>query len=143
MKCMVDTNIFNRLIDGTLSTEDLPAQAKFFATHIQSDEPNATMDVERRARLLGRFETLVDEVVPTESLVLDLSRLDYCRLGDSDLYGTIKVDLDRRNGGKANNVQDALIAEVAITNGFTLFAADSDLAEAAKIHGCSVRHYPK
>lgn len=141
MKCVVDTNIINRLIDGSLSTDDIPADAELVATHVQIDELNKTRDEERRARLFLRFATTVDSVVPTESFVLDVSRLDYSKLGDATLYGTLKTELDALNKGKANNVQDALIAEVAIANRYTLLTADYHLAEVARKYGGTVRYF--
>ena len=140
MKCVVDTNILNRLVDGALRPEDLPADSEFVATHVQVDELNRTSDVERRARLFLMFATTVNAVVCTESFVLDASRLGYAKLSDGILYTALKADLDVKNRGKANNVQDALIAEMAIVNGYMLLTADSHLAEVANKHGCSVRH---
>lgn len=142
MKCVVDTNIFNRLVDGSLSTDDLPADAELVATHIQIDELNRTRDEERRAKLFLRFATTVDSLVPTESFVLGISRLDHGKLSDGTRYERLKTELDAKNKGKANNAQDALIAEVAIVNRFTLLTADKDLAKVTEMHGGSVRHFP-
>jgi predicted nucleic acid-binding protein len=141
VKCVVDTNVINRLIDGSLSTEDMPAEAELVATHVQVDELNKTRDEDRRARLFLRFTTTVDDVVPTESTILGVSRLGYSKLGDGGLYGRLKTDLDALNKAKANNAQDALIAEVAIANGYTLLTADYDLSLVARKHGCTVRHF--
>jgi len=141
MKYVVDTNIINRLIDGSLSTDDIPADAELVATHIQVDELNKTQDEDRRARLFLRFATTVDSIVPTESTILEVSRLDYSKLGDGVLYARVKADLDSLNKEKPNNTQDALIAEVAIANGYTLLTADRDLSVVAQKHGCTVRHF--
>ena len=141
MKCVVDTSIINRLIDGSLSTEDIPADAELVATHVQIDELNKTRDEERRARLFLKFATTVNSVIPTESFFLDVSRLDYSKLGDGGLYAKLKAELDSLNEGKANNAQDALIAEVAIANGYTLVTADHHLAEVARKYGGTVRYF--
>ena len=90
MKYMVDTNIFNWLIDGTLSTENFPKDTHFVATHIQHDELNKTRDPGRRRQLRDRFETLVDSTVPTESTVLGTSRLGSCKLGSGALCNQFK-----------------------------------------------------
>jgi hypothetical protein len=116
MKSVVDTCIFNKLIDGLLSTDDLPADAEFVATHIQIDELNSTSNLDRRARLSSRFSTLVDSIIPTESTVLGVSKLGHSKLSDGTLYNKVKLDLDSLNRGKENNSKDALIAEVAIVN---------------------------
>ena len=52
MKYMVDTNIINWLVDGSLSTDDFPKDAAFVATHIQHDELSKTRDSERKQSLL-------------------------------------------------------------------------------------------
>jgi predicted nucleic acid-binding protein len=48
-------------------------------------------------------------------------------LGDGKLFTSLKAELDILNRNKNNNVRDALIAEVAIANGYTLLTADGDL----------------
>lgn len=141
MKSVVDTCIFNKLLDGLLSTEDLPADSEFVATHVQIDELGQTRNDERRAKLLSRFSTLVDTIVPTESMVLDVSKFDQCKLSDGTLYNRLKIDLDSLNDRKENNTKDALIAEVAIVNQYALLTADYHLAEVAKKHGCQVTHF--
>lgn len=76
MKFVLDTNIFDRLIDGDLDDGDLdldhfPADAAFVATHIQIEElknvPKAKR--ERRCRLLHKFAEWATEIVPPESMV--------------------------------------------------------------------------
>ncbi len=141
MKCILDTNIINRLVDGTMQPEDLPPDGEFIATHVQVDELNRTQDQERRARLFLRFVTLRTEVVSTESMVVGVSRLGQCKLSNANLYTSLKAALDERNHRKKNNAQDALIAEVAAKNHFVLLTADADLADVAEEHGCKVlRH---
>jgi rRNA-processing protein FCF1 len=141
MKYVVDTNIINRLIDGLLSTSDLPSDGEFVATHIQNDELSKTSDSNRRGLLLQKFSTLVDAVIPTESTVLGISTLGQSKISDDTLYQTLKAGLDSKNKGKENNAQDALIAEVGIKQVCTLLTADGDLAEVAKEHGCLVMFF--
>jgi len=62
-------------------------------------------------------------------------------LGDGAIYESIKGQLDTKNGGRRSNIHDALIAEVAIVNGFTLLTADADLAEIATNHRGTVRRF--
>ena len=128
MKYVVDTNIINRLVDGIIRPEDLPTDGDFIATHVQLDELNKTKDEERRARLFIKFATTVDDVVPTESLVVGISRVGLSKVSDGNLYSSLRAALDARNGVKRNNAQDALIAEVAVKNGYVLVTADADLA---------------
>lgn len=78
---------------------------------------------------------------PGRAAVVDISRFDWCKVGDGVIYTSIKNELDAKNGGRPSNVHDALIAEVAIANGFTLVTADADLAEAARNHKGMVHHF--
>ena len=128
MSYIVDTNIFNKLIDGTVNVSDLPSDGSYVATHIQIDEINNTKDNDRRARLFLVFAEMRPNIVPTESFVLDLSRLDYGKLSDGVLYEKLKQELDALNKSKSNNAQDVLIAEVAIVNDYTLLTSDRHLA---------------
>lgn len=141
MKYVVDTNIINWLVDGTVQPEDLPSDGEFVVTHVQIDELNRTRDEERRARLFIKFATTVNGVVPTESMVAGISRIGLSKVSDGSLFSSLRAALDTRNGGKRNNAHDALIAEVAVTNGYVLVTADADLAEVVQQHGCKVRHY--
>lgn len=142
MKYVVDTNIINRLADGIVQPESLPNDGEFIATHVQIDELNKTKDEERRAQLFIKFATTVDDVIPTESLVVGISRVGLSKVSDGNLYLSLRTALDARNGGKPNNSHDALIAEVAVKNGYVLVTADADLAQVAQQHGCKVRHAP-
>ena len=141
MSYVVDTNIFNKLVDGTLNVDDLPTDGKFLATHVQIDEINNTKDSERRALLFLRFAEVRPEIVPTESFVLDVSRLDYGKLSDGILFDTLKQKLDALNKSKLNNAQDVLIAEVAIVNKFTLLTSDRHLAEVVEKQGGKIVHF--
>lgn len=141
MNSVVDTCIINKLVDGLIEPEDLPGDGEFLMSHIQIDELNKTKDEERRARLFLKFAKTITQVVPTETTILGVSRLGECKLGDGAVYSAIKAELDSLNGGKANNTMDALIAEVAVDNGYTLLTADFYLSEAAKAHGCTVRYW--
>jgi hypothetical protein len=138
MKYMVDTNIINWLVDGSLSTENFPPNAAFVATHIQHDELSKTRDSTRRQKLIDRFNTFVDSTLPTESTIFGISELNSCKMGDQRIFSRLKSDLDFLNHGKGNNSEDALIAEVAIVNGHTLITADEDLRTVAEQHGCNV-----
>ncbi len=148
---MFDTNAFNRLLDGNIDVSVLARCGKVYATHIQMDEINKTPDVSRRAALIQVFQEATVAQLPTNSFVLDVSRLGEARLGGEHLVPTesavwgvstwgqakwtaednlvtpIKTELDKLNGSKPNNVHDALIAETSIKNGFTLVTHDSDL----------------
>jgi predicted nucleic acid-binding protein len=132
MKYVVDTSLFNKIADGSAGMDELPKDGGFLATHVQIDELNRTKDEERRAKLFLIFAKTINDVVPTESFILGTSRVDEAKLGDGAPYAAIKKMLDSLNGGKQNNSEDALIAEVALKNGYVLLTADRDLYEVAQ-----------
>lgn len=148
---MFDTNVFNHVLDGMAELGRFVGRAKFYATHVQIDELKNTSNDARRAALLKVFEEITNIRVATESFVLGSSRLGEAKLGgeqpittesavwgvskwgkckwtaSDNLYEPIKLELDRLNQSKPNNVQDSLIAETSIKNGFTLVTHDRDL----------------
>ena len=142
-KYVVDTCIINWLVDGLLAESDLPGDGDYVATHIQRDELARTRDPVRREALLDKFSDLIGEHMPTSSTVIGVSRLGECRLGTSGYCDAVKAALNSINHGRANNLLDALIAEVAIVHGYTLLTTDQDLARAAESSGCAVRCWKK
>jgi rRNA-processing protein FCF1 len=138
IRYVVDTSVFNWLADSRIETSALPSDGGFAITHIQVDEINKTKDEERRARLSLVQASLYCKLLPTQSLVLDVSRLDHAKMSDGKLYTLLKSELDALNGNKHNNARDALIAEVAIANRYTLLTADEDLKSATEKHGGKV-----
>ena len=126
---MLDTNIFNHILDNKILIENFPENLNLFITHIQLDELEKTRDQNRRKMLLTIFKKIDQENIPTESLVLSVSKLGKAKLGDENgLYKKIKLDLDEKEI-KQNNKQDALIAKTTIKNGLILVTDDSDLLE--------------
>ena len=66
-----------------------------------------------------------------------MSGFGISKWSDGQLFKSLKARLDAKKK-KANNTVDALIAEVAIVQKFTLVTADIDLAETAREHGAKV-----
>jgi len=156
---MLDTNVFNHVLDGQLDPERLRG-TRLVATHVQRDEIMATGNEERRAALMGLFEDFVPQrapttsavagvsmageasasasgVVPTESMVWDVSRWDEAKWSREDeVFTAMLGELNALNGGKKNNVKDVLIAETALRNGWTLVTDDADLTRVASKYGC-------
>lgn len=139
MGYMLDTNIFNRLVDGRLVISDLPSDDEFFATSIQIQELNATSNESRRTALTGKFS----EVSPKIDLI-KTSLWGYASYGESawgavgDHFEKIKTELDLLNKCKPNNPADALIGEVSLSNHHTLITTDKHLAEVVERHGGKV-----
>lgn len=141
MKYVVDTCIFNKLADAVLLSTDLPSDGQLVVTHVQIDELNKTTDSERKRHLLSIFEEIAPEQIATEYIVWDVSRWDHAKWSDGANFKALRASLDALNGGKSNNVNDVLIAEVALVNSYTLLTSDYDLYQAAKEHGVSVRYF--
>ena len=132
MKYVADTSAFNLIAEGKLTVDHLPPGAELVATHIQIDEINRTKNEERRGLLFLTFACHNSEVLPTETGVWGVSRWGQAKWGEGTFFDPLKKALDVRNGGKANNLQDALIAEVALTHGYGLVTSDADLAEVVR-----------
>jgi hypothetical protein len=162
MQCfMFDTVAFNRVLDGAILLDQLRSEVRIYATHIQEDELNNTVEPSRRSDLKRIFHEFLGQKLSTESLVLDVSKLDESRLNsdnkvptetsvwgigrwgegkwntDGGLYELIRVKLDERKK-KQNNIQDALIAETAIINKFCLVTDDGNLYSVTKSIGGDV-----
>lgn len=126
---MFDTNIFNKILDGKIDASFFKAKGKFYVTHIQSDEINNTPNEKRKQELLDIFSEIEQERIPTESFVLDYSRLNGGKLGNGTIYQIILDELNKKNPvRKASNIRDALIAETCIRNNLILVTDDRELS---------------
>lgn len=145
---MFDTNIFRHIIDNSIEVSSFKIKGEYYVTHVQLDELMATRDENLRNELLKTFHEVVtsevltesavwdvskwdkakwtEDVVPTDSFVLGISRLGQAKLGNGGIYDEIKDELEALKS-KPNNIQDSLIAETAVKNGFILVTDDNDL----------------
>lgn len=138
---MLDTNIFNRLLDGKFELSLFPVGSSFWATKVQLEEIKRTSNPVRRADLLQTFEKIAPEIVPA-SFSLDIAGagLDEGVLSNkSDKAKGLHNSLEALKQ-KFNNCHDAIIAEAAFFNSCVLVTADSNLANVAAEHGIVV--YP-
>lgn len=133
MRCMMlDTNVFNDLIDNRVS-RDAFTDHRIIATHVQIDELQKTSDESRRCRMVELFSQIVEEFRPTSSAVWDVSRWDQANWGDSTRYQrmlTRLIELDKKSGKKIrppNQQRDVLIAETSLYLGCTFVSRDSNL----------------
>jgi predicted nucleic acid-binding protein len=137
--CILDTNVFNRIVEESVRLDGIPGCAEFYATHVQLDELRATpQDNPKREKLLAAFQQVGPHLLPTESFCWDVSRFDNAKWSDGQLFKSLKASLDAKKK-RTSNTQDALIAEVAIVQGLTLVTADKNLAETAREHGAKVQ----
>lgn len=141
MKFVVDTCAIDRIADELFDPDsELPVGSEFYITHVQHDEPNNIPNQckDRRVRLALVTAKLRPMVIPTESMVWDVSRWDQAKWGEGTTYDDLRAALDVRNRSKANNCRDALIAQSALKNGWILLTADRDLAEVVEERGGAV-----
>ena len=123
MKIMFDTNIFDAILDEQIDIASLHEENEYYVTHIQHDEIEAISNPkkeERKKKLLEIFEELNKENIPTESFVLDTSRLNNAKLGEGNL-------LEKLRQGNLKHTEDALIGETVIKNNITLITKDNRL----------------
>ena len=130
MNYMIDTCIFNFLTDGNYTISDLPT-GKYYITHIQRDELDATTDKLRRNELKNQLHVINSTKVVTSVALSGLARSGESSCGDTKFFSIILTELDKRKK-KQNNYKDAAIGTTAIENNFILVTGDSDFAEVMK-----------
>ncbi len=130
MNYMIDTCIFNFLLDGNYTINDLPT-GKYYITHIQRDELDVTADKIRRNDLKNQLNVTNSTKVVTSVALCGLAPSGESSCGDAKIFNSILVELDKRKK-KRNNYKDAVIGATAIENNFMLITGDSDFAEVMK-----------
>jgi PIN domain nuclease of toxin-antitoxin system len=143
MGFMIDTCIFNWLLDGDISRDQIPVRSRIFITHVQLDELNLTKCHIRRTELNRVLRKIRPKKVATESMVLGFSRLGGCKLSDDTLYLEMLNKLDALNKSKKNNPSDILIADTALKSGFTLITSDRHLQSVMIAYNGSVEFFSK
>jgi rRNA-processing protein FCF1 len=114
---------------------------EYFITHIQHDELNAAPQGIKK-RLLTVFQIIPQQFIPTETVVLDISRFDMAKLGDAELYSLILKELDTKKSLEhENNIKDALIGETAIKNKIVLVTDDKALLGSVEAHDGKVMSF--
>ena len=138
---MLDTVIFNRVLDGVLSVTTL-GQCRLMATHVQHAELSETPEPGRRDELLKTFEVVSAEVGPVETAVWDVVGWDQAKWSAEDgmfehLFAAVQEE-DRKRGKRKrriNQIRDALIAETAIKNDLLLLTDDVGLLAVMRTFG--------
>jgi hypothetical protein len=127
---MIDACMFNFLIDGNYTINDLPP-GKYYITHIQRDELDATPDQVRRHYLRNQFNVINSEKVLTSVALSGLARSGEASCGDDQFFNIILSELDKLKK-KKNNYKDAVIGATAIQNNFLLITGDTDFTKVIK-----------
>jgi predicted nucleic acid-binding protein len=136
---MLDTNVFNGLVRGDYSLS-IFSNHRLVATGIQRDELNNTPDAEKRARLLGRFDSIRPDVLPAASFAFGIEGAGWDQAMWKDGSGNIdrmrhrRQQLDRRPR-PLNQERDILIAETAIKAGAVLVTGDANLRRVTEEFG--------
>lgn len=143
-KYILDTNVFNHVLDQKISLEELQGH-ELFSTHIQEDELKQTPSLQKRESLLSVFKRADTINIPTKTTVWGVSAWGRGEWSSGDgMYDAILErvrTLDRTSGKKKlpeNQSRDALIAETAIKAGLILITNDKNLTIAARENGCQV-----
>jgi len=132
---MLDTNVFNKLLDGELSTAALTGQ--LLITGVQKAELKATSNVERRTALLSIVEEVNPSLQPAASFSWDIEGAGWNEAYWNDGTGKFESmlerlkELDLKSGKKMkdprNQMRDVLIAETAIKLDAILVTNDRNL----------------
>jgi hypothetical protein len=64
---LLDTNIFNQLVDARISFAELPNNGQFLATYLQIQELGNTKSQDRREVLLSKFQEVNPQTVPVSN----------------------------------------------------------------------------
>lgn len=135
IKLIFDSNIYDLIANGSLSINLISGKKEgfeFYITHVQTDEINKCSDEDKRARLFLFITKLSPIVIPTESFILDKSRLGEARLGDAKILEQIRKENLKHTG-------DALIGETAIKNNLILITEDIRLKnKVISLHGKAI-----
>ncbi len=140
---MLDTNVFNRLLDGNISPSSFEGH-RLLVTGIQRDELSKTKDDARRTALLATFEAISPEVGLASSFALGIEGAGFDQAYWNDGSGNFEKMRKRlqaldRNKKPLNQERDILIAETAIKNGATLVSDDRNLRQVvAEFGGCAI-----
>jgi rRNA-processing protein FCF1 len=136
-RVLLDSNALDPLLTQVGAYEVLDQAVKsaklaIFFTHVTIDEVAATPDLGKRQWLLNLL-VFLGQPIATRVMVLDYSRLDFCRLiADDD------TAFEPLRSGNIKHSCDALIAHTALHEGFTLITNEKRLAERAREQGVEV-----
>jgi predicted nucleic acid-binding protein len=139
MRYVLDTNVFNQVLDDKFALSALSDACGFVATKVQFCELEKTKKPPgRRAELLKVF----DEIAPTllaAAFSLDIpgAGLDEGEWSDDERIQKIRQELEAIKS-KPNNWHDALIAGIALKYGYGLVTSDGPLAVVAERYGIRV-----
>ena len=130
IRLIFDNDILNKIVEGELDTQKIinSNRFEFYSTHIQTDQLSACKDEEKRKKLVLLFAILKPDITPTETFVMDYSRIGFAKLVESQ-------DFEKLRQENYNHTEDALIGEVAIKNKLLLITNDKTLRSRVNSNG--------
>jgi hypothetical protein len=142
---LFDGNVLDWLIEqpadlATIRESLEDGRLQLIHTHLLLDEPDATPDLEKRAKLAAVRDLLVGQYVPTTGFVLDDSRADEAKLFSEEVARRLDERLTTENpktGGR-NHEEDTLLALTAEAEGAVLVTRDRRLTNMATEQGIDV-----
>src|ERR1700730_18752589 len=141
---MLDTNVFNRVLDGEISISSFGGH-RLLVTGIQRDELSKTKDNVRRTALLATFEAISPEVRLASSFAFGIEGAGFDQAYWNDGSGNFEKmrkrlqELNPKNKNPLNQERDILIAETAIKNSATLVSDDRNLRQVvSEFGGCAI-----
>jgi rRNA-processing protein FCF1 len=136
-RVLLDSNALDPLLTQVGAYEVLDQAVKsakltVFYTHVTIDEIAATPDLGKRQWLLNLL-VFLGRPIGTSVMVLDFSRLDFCRLiADDD------TAFEPLRSGNIKHSRDALIAHTAFHEGCALITNEKRLTARARDQGVEV-----
>lgn len=137
VKVMLDTNVFNHLVTGEISPNDIPSHWRLIATHLQHKELMATPDGLYRDKLAAIFQEYVTLEVPVGAGVWDVTQFDATLWPDDVvLFESLLSELIAKKRRKnSSNEIDAAIGYTCLRSGFELVTNDCALKHGVRNRG--------
>lgn len=140
---MLDTNVFNDLLDGKIPSASLVG-CRLLVVGVQADELSRTRNPKRRADLLANVKEVNAKTILASSFAFGIEGAGFGQAYWNDGSGNFKkmcdrlreLDSRRKKGMRPlNQERDILIAETAIKNNAILVTGDRNLRQVVSEFG--------
>ena len=132
---VLDTNIFNRVVEGILAVTDLPSDGVFCASEVQINEIGKTTDPVKRTQLEDTFQKIGPRISVRKTTPWDYDGWGTGEWSQEGKYFNkilSKLQSVHKKDKFESDVRDALIGEISITENCILISTDKDLVAAVK-----------
>ncbi len=138
---MLDTNIFNLILDGILRLEDIDPFGEWFACAVQAAELRKASG-HRRLELIAKFEEVRPTMLPSSAFMFDTLGAGF---DEAEWNGGTSVprhastlnahpkSKKKSRKARAKAPQDALIIETAEKHGLTVVTSDEAVYDVARM----------